>query len=134
MAFWLVKSDPEEYSFYDLVRDKKTVWTGVRNFQARNNLSLMQKGDIVVMYHSNSDKAVVGECSVSKTAFTDPTATEGQWVAVELKATSTYNNAVTLNTMKSNSILQSMPLVTHTRLSVMPITQEHYNELLRLAQ
>ncbi|MES2308732.1 MAG: EVE domain-containing protein, partial [Verrucomicrobiota bacterium] len=85
MNYWLVKSEPEAYSFSDLMKEGKTNWTGVRNFQARNHLRGMKKGDFVFVYHSVSEKAIVGIAQVSKEAFTDPTATEGDWSCVEIK-------------------------------------------------
>ena len=85
MNYWLVKQEPTAYSWDDFVKDGKTAWTGVRNFQARNNLRSMKAGDRVLFYHSVTDKAIIGEAEVVRESFTDPTATEGNWIAVELK-------------------------------------------------
>ncbi len=133
MAYWLVKSDPETYGFDDLIRDKKTDWTGVRNYAARIHLNSMAKGDAVLVYHSNSDKAVVGSCVVSKAAFPDETATEGQWVAVELKSPKYLKKAVTLADMKLRPELQNIGLIKIGRLSVMPLSPEEYSLIMHMA-
>ncbi|MFM8437343.1 MAG: EVE domain-containing protein [Candidatus Kapaibacterium sp.] len=132
MAYWLIKSDPEEYSFHDLLRDKKTAWTGVRNFAARNNLRAMSKGDSVLVYHSNSDKAVMGLCSVAKTAYADPTATDGDWSAIDIRAESSLPSPVTLAAMKKTPALANIGLITIGRLSVMPLTDKEYETILAM--
>jgi predicted RNA-binding protein with PUA-like domain len=129
MNFWLVKSEPNEYAWADLVKDKKTVWTGVRNFAARNHLRAMAKGDPVLFYHSVEEKQVVGLAQVSKTAFPDPTATEGDWSAVELKPLKALPKPVTLAWMKTIPALANIPLIRIGRLSVMPLTPEEYQIL-----
>ncbi len=132
MAYWLIKSDPEEYSFHDLLRDKKTAWTGVRNFAARNNLRAMSKGDSVLVYHSNSDKAVMGICTIAKTAYPDPTATDGDWSAVDVRADSLLPTPVTLAAMKKTPALANIGLITIGRLSVMPLTDKEYETIVTM--
>jgi predicted RNA-binding protein with PUA-like domain len=122
---WLVKSEPEAYSFAQFVREKKTNWTGVRNFAARNFLRAMAKGDEVFFYHSMTDKAVVGLATVSGTAFPDPTVEpgeKGEWSCVELKAGRPLPKPVTLAQIKSTPALGKMALLRQSRLSVSPVT------------
>jgi predicted RNA-binding protein with PUA-like domain len=126
MAYWLVKSDPEGYSYFDLLRDKKTEWTGVRNYAARIHLNAMQRGDDVLVYHSNTDKAVMGNASVSKSAFPDLTTEDDGWVAVELKAGKSFRTPVTLDAMKKEPRLANIGLIKIGRLSVMPLTEVEY--------
>lgn len=123
--YWLVKQEPESYSWETFVKDGKTAWTGIRNYQARNNLRAMKKGDVVFYYHSVSEKQIVGMATVSKEHYADPTAQEGDWSCVELKAGRTLKSPVTLEQMKADKALQDMPLLRHTRLSAMPITAAH---------
>ena len=135
MNHWLVKSEPESYSFAQLQKDKTTAWTGVRNFQARNNLKAMAKGDEVFVYHSVSDKAVVGLASVLKTAYPDPTVEpdeKGEWVCVELKAGRALPKPVTLEAVKAHPFLKEMQLVRLSRISVVPVTAKEAAELRRL--
>jgi predicted RNA-binding protein with PUA-like domain len=122
---WLVKSEPESYSFAHLRADKKTAWTGIRNFQARNNLRAMARGNEVFFYHSVSDKAVVGLATVVKTAYADPTVEageKGEWSCVDLKAGPAFKAPVTLETIKQHKLLKEMLLVRHSRISVVPVT------------
>jgi predicted RNA-binding protein with PUA-like domain len=122
---WLVKSEPEAYSFAQFVKDRKTNWTGVRNFAARNNLRAMAKGDEVFFYHSMTDKAVVGLATVAKTAFGDPTVEPGEkgaWSCVELRAGAALKQPVTLAQIKTIPALQKMELLRQSRLSVVPVT------------
>lgn len=124
MNHWLVKSEPESYSFAQFVRDKKTNWTGVRNYAARNFLKAMAKGDEVFVYHSMTDKAVVGLATVSKTAFADPTVEadeKGDWVCVELRAGKALPRPVTLAQIKSEPGLRKMEMLRQSRLSVIPV-------------
>ena len=130
--FWLVKQEPSAYSWSDFVADKKTSWTGVRNFTARNNLRAMQKGDDVFFYHSVTDKAVVGLATVARTAYPDPTAKEGDWSAVELIAGYPLDRPVTLDEIKRNARLQDMALLRYSRLSVQPVSAAEFKEIVRL--
>jgi predicted RNA-binding protein with PUA-like domain len=133
MNYWLVKQEPEAYSFDDLVKDGTTDWTGVRNFQARNNLKAMKKGDKVLFYHSVSEKSVVGITEVSKESYPDPTDSEGKWIAVEIKAAKKLKNPVTLEQIKANGALNNIALVRQSRLSVLPLTKDEYEEILSMA-
>jgi predicted RNA-binding protein with PUA-like domain len=130
--FWLVKSEPEAYSWDQLVKDGATSWTGVRNFQARNNLRAMKKGDAVFFYHSVSDKKVVGIATVAKEAYADTTAEEGDWSAVDLKPLKVLKQPVGLDQMKADATLKEMKLIRQSRLSVTPVTEEQAERLLRL--
>lgn len=134
MKYWLVKQEPESYSFADFQKEGKTDWTGVRNFTARNNLKEMSVGDKVFYYHSGGEKAVVGLAKVTKTAFEDPTADEGAWVAVELEAGKPLKNPVTLAAIKANKKLSEMKLVKLSRLSVSPVTKEEFDEILEMSK
>jgi predicted RNA-binding protein with PUA-like domain len=133
MNYWLVKSEPEAYSWAQLVKDGKTAWTGVRNFAARNNLRAMKKGDSVFFYHSVSDKQVVGLARVAKEFYPDPTATEGNWSCVDLEPVRPLKNRVTLEALKADAVLKEMPLVKQSRLSVSPLTPAQAERLLKLA-
>jgi predicted RNA-binding protein with PUA-like domain len=132
--YWLVKQEPTAYSWDDFVKDGKTAWTGVRNFQARNNLRSMKAGDRVLFYHSVTDKAVIGEAAVVREAFTDPTATEGNWIAVELKPIKTLRRRVSLEEIKADKKLSQLALVRSPRLSVMPVTADEYRAILALSK
>ncbi|HVW19809.1 MAG TPA: EVE domain-containing protein [Opitutaceae bacterium] len=130
--YWLVKQEPESYSWGDFTRDKRTDWTGVRNYQARNNLQGMQAGDAVLFYASGEPKAVIGIAEVSRAAFPDPTADEPGWVAVELKAVRPLARAVTLAEIKADPALRNFLLVRHSRLSVMPATKAEFERIVQL--
>ena len=132
MNYWLVKQEPDSYSFADFTKEKKTDWTGVRNYTARNNLKAMKKGDKVFYYHSGEGKEVVGLATVSKTYFPDPTASDGDWVAVELQAGKAIKSPVTLAAIKANPKLKDIALVRLSRLSVVPLTEDEFNEILRM--
>src|SRR5882762_1201667 len=127
--YWLVKQEPEAYSWDDLVRERGTEWTGVRNFQARNNLRQMKVGDRVLFYHSGEQKAVVGIAQVAKAAYPDPTADEAQWVAVNIKPLKPLGAPVPLTTIKTEPKLANMLLVRQSRLSVMPVTKEEFETI-----
>ena len=128
-GYWLVKQEPEGYSWDDLVRDRGTEWTGVRNFQARNNLRQMKAGDRVLFYHSGEQKAVVGIAQVAKAAYPDPSADEAQWVAVDIKPVKPLGAPVPLTTIKTEPKLANMLLVRQSRLSVMPVTKEEFETI-----
>lgn len=133
MSYWLVKSDPETYSWHDLVKDKKTSWDGVRNFQARNALKQMKKGDRVFVYESQGPKLIVGIAEVAREAYPDPTAKEGDWVCVDLKTFKALKKPVSLAEIKENRVLKKMPLVTHSRLSVMPVARKEWETILDMS-
>jgi predicted RNA-binding protein with PUA-like domain len=130
---WLVKQEPEDYAWEAFVKDGKTSWDGVRNYQARNNLKAMAKGDKVLFYASGGPKEVVGITEVVKTAYPDPTADEPGWVSVCLKPVSTLKKPVTLVQIKADSLLKEMVLAKNSRLSVSPVTQAQYDRILELA-
>ncbi|HWL16044.1 MAG TPA: EVE domain-containing protein [Opitutus sp.] len=131
--YWLVKSEPDAYAWNDLVRDRRTDWTGVRNYQARIHLNAMRRGDRVLFYESVTTKAVVGIAEVTKTAFPDTTAEEPGWVAVELKAVAPLARPVTLPEIKADRALADIALLRQSRLSVMPLTAAAFNRIVQLA-
>jgi len=130
---WLVKQEPEDYSWDDLVRDKKTAWTGVRNFQARNSLRNMKIGDAVLFYHSGKDKSVVGIAEVAKAAYRDPTADDDSWIAVDIKPVKPLAKPVSLVDIRANAKLRDLLLVRQSRLSVMPVTKEEFETIVTMA-
>lgn len=135
MNYWLLKSDPETYSFDDLIRDKKTIWDGVRNYQARNNLALMKKGDIALVYHSQEGaKEVVGIAEISRESFPDPSSDDNKWLAIEIKAKKKFKKFVTLTEIKKSITLKDISLIKQSRLSVMPLTEAEYVYILKLGE
>jgi predicted RNA-binding protein with PUA-like domain len=132
---WLVKTEPEAYSFAQLRKDGTTAWTGIRNYAARINLRAMAKGDEVFVYHSVTEKAVVGMATVLRTAYPDPTAGPGEkadWVCVDLKAGKAFPRAVSLEEIKAHRTLKDLLLVRQSRLSVAPVGEKEAAELRRL--
>ena len=129
MQYWLLKSDPEAYSWENLEKDKTTVWDGIRNFQARNNLKLMKVGDIALFYHSNQGTDIVGQVVITKEAYNDPSTDDIRWFVIEIGIDRKYKRSITLAEMKKNPILQNIGLIKQSRLSVMPISPEEYNEI-----
>lgn len=134
MNYWLVKQEPESYSFDAFQKEGKTDWTGVRNYTARNNLKAMKTGDKVFYYHSGDERAVVGLAKVTKTAFRDPTADDEAWVAVELEAGKKVKNPVTLTAIKANPKLAGIALIRLSRLSVVPITKDEFDEIIEMSK
>lgn len=126
MKYWLVKSEPEVYSWEQFVKDKRTFWDGVRNYQARNNMQAMEKGDQVIFYHSSDVKAAVGIAEVVKTAYPDPTTDEPAWVVVDLKPVRPLTTPVTLAQIKAMPGMNNVALVRQARLSVLPLTPQEY--------
>ena len=133
MAYWLIKSEPFKYSWEQFVKDKKTVWDGVRNYSARLNLNAMKKGDEAFFYHSNKGVEIVGIATISKTAFQDPTTQDERWVAVEVTAGKPLKRPVSLKEIKENKNLENMDLVRLGRLSVQKVTEEEWTEILKMA-
>ena len=131
MNFWLLKTEPETFSWGDLVRDKKAVWDGVRNFQARKNLKEMKKGDQAFIYHTGDEKAVVGISTVTKEAYPEPK--DPDWVAVDLAPDKPLKKPVTLARVKQDKSFQKMVLVRAARLSVQPVSKEEYERILELS-
>ena len=126
---WLVKQEPDSYPFEAFLKDKKTSWDGVRNYQARNNLKGMSKGDPVLFYASGEMKAVVGLAEVSKAAYDDPTAEEEGWVSVELKAVIALKTPVTLKALKADPFFKDIGLIRNSRLSVIGISHAHFDRI-----
>ena len=134
LSYWLVKQEPEAYSWDDFVKDGGTSWTGVRNFQARNNLRGMKKGDLVFYYHSVSGKQVVGVAQVAREHYPDPTAEEGDWSVVDLKPVKPFKRSVTLEAIKADAVLRELPLVKNSRLSVSPVAAKQAKRLFELGE
>ena len=133
-SFWLVKQEPSSYSWSDFLADGETSWTGVRNFSARNNLRKMRLGDEVLFYHSGDEKGVVGIAKVTRIAYPDPTAKEGDWSTVDIAAVKPLARAVTLREIKGNSRLKGIPLIRQSRLSVMPLAEPEFREIVNMAE
>jgi predicted RNA-binding protein with PUA-like domain len=134
MNYWLVKSEPFKYSWDDFVKEGKSVWDGVRNYQARNNLKEMKKGDWVFFYHSNEGMEVIGLAEVKKEFFQDPTTEDPRWVVVEIVPIKKFNKTVTLKMMKSDDRLTNLALIKQSRLSVTPVGKQEFDIILSLAE
>ncbi len=132
MNYWLVKSEPFKYSWDKFNIDGRTFWDGVRNYQARNNLREMQLGDLVLFYHSNEGKAVVGIARVVKESYQDPTTDDTNWLVVDLEPVESLKNPVTLEVIKADSRLQNIGLVKQGRLSVMGMKVEEFDRIVEL--
>ena len=133
MNHFLVKSEPHAYSWEQFLKDKRTFWDGVRNYQARNNLKEMKVGDLVLFYHSNVGKEVVGVARVIKEYYQDPTTDDDRWVAVDLEPVETLKKPVTLAQVKADEYLQDISLVRQGRLSVMPLKAEEFDRILEMS-
>ncbi len=133
MKYWLVKSEPSVYSWEQFIADGRTLWDGVRNYQARNNLKAMAIGDIVLYYHSNEGLAIVGNAKVVREAYPDPTIDDERWVAIDLVPLSAFPVPVTLSKIKQEPTLQSMALLKQGRLSVVPVTPQEYDCIMSLS-
>jgi predicted RNA-binding protein with PUA-like domain len=131
MNYWLLKTEPETYSWGDLARDKKGVWDGVRNFQARKNLSHMAKGDIALIYHTGEEKAIVGIATVTRGPYPEPK--DPAWVAVDLAPSKALKKPVPLAVIKKDKSLQKMVLVRAARLSVQPVSEAEFEYILELS-
>ncbi len=134
MNYWLIKSEPGTYAWSDLEADKRTLWDGVRNYQARNNLKAMEVGDLCLYYHSVNEKQVVGVARVVKAHYPDPTAKEGDWVVVDVVPELKLKKAVTLQEVKAEERLANMVLVRNSRLSVQPVKKEEYDIILEMSE
>ncbi|WP_159978457.1 MULTISPECIES: EVE domain-containing protein [unclassified Novosphingobium] len=132
-SYWLMKSEPDAYSWNDLVAEGEGTWDGVRNHRAANNLRAMQVGDEVFFYHSNIGKEIVGIAQVSKSGIADPSDPEGKWAAVKVKPVRKLKRTVTLKQVKADPKLTEMELVKFSRLSVAPVTPEEWEYVLSLA-
>lgn len=133
MNYWIVKSEPFKYSWDDFVNEKRAIWDGVRNYQARNNLMAMKLDDLVLFYHSNEGKEVVGLAKISKEHYPDPTTDDPRWVVVELIPVERFSKTVTLEYMKSDERLKEMALIRQSRLSVIPVKPEEFDLIMALA-
>lgn len=134
MNYWLVKSEPGEYSFEDLEHEGRTMWDGVRNYAARNHLRAMKEGDLVLFYHSVKQKEVVGICRVVREAYPDPTAEKGDWSVVDVVPLKRLKRPVSLKEIKAAPELQNIGLVRIGRLSVMPLSKEEFEKILELGE
>ncbi len=132
--YWLLKSEPSTWSWKNQLNTKVDMWDGVRNYQARNNLMKMNKGDMCFFYHSVSEKSIVGIVEVVKSHYPDPTDKKGRFVVVDVKAKNTLKHPVTLEQIKQNNKLLNIPLIKQSRLSVMPITKCEWKEIIRLSK
>jgi predicted RNA-binding protein with PUA-like domain len=132
MAYWLVKSEPESFSWEQQVKAGVEPWTGVRNHTARSNLKAMKNGDRAFFYHSGATKEIVGVVDVVREAYPDPTAQEGPWVCVDMKAVGPMPKPVTLAALKADERFADMPLVRFSRLSVSPVSAEHWKLICQL--
>jgi predicted RNA-binding protein with PUA-like domain len=133
MNYWLIKSEPFKYSFDQLLKDKKTFWEGVRNYQARNNLRAMKKGDLLLFYHSNEGKEVVGIAKVVTEAYQDPTTDDTNWVVVDVAPVKKLKHPVSLETVKNEKRLADIALIKLSRLSVQPVKKEEFDIIMELA-
>jgi predicted RNA-binding protein with PUA-like domain len=132
---WLVKSEPSVYPWSKLVEDGRTIWDGVRNFEARNNLRAMKKGDLLLYYHSNEGKEIVGVARVAKEAYPDPTAEPGEdWSVVDVEPVKALSRPIGLAELKAHPKLSKMQLVKRSRISVTPLAEEELREVLRLTR
>ena len=134
MNFWLVKQEPSKYSWEQFVKDKKTYWDGVRNYQARNNLKAMVKDDYVYFYHSVTGKQIMGIARVEKEFYPDPTIDDARWVVVDLKVEQPLVEQVTLDDIKRHPRLKNIALIKQSRLSVIPLSYEEFKIILKLAK
>ncbi len=132
MNYWLVKSEPFKYSFEQLLKDKSTMWEGVRNYAARNNLRAMKKNDRVLFYHSNEGKEVVGIAKVAKEHYQDPTTEDTNWVVVDLAPVEKLKKPVTLEEIKAELSLKDIQLVRLGRLSVAALTEQEYHKIIAM--
>jgi predicted RNA-binding protein with PUA-like domain len=133
VKYWLIKSEPFKYSWSQFEADTRTFWDGVRNYQARNNLRDMEEGDLCLFYHSNEGKEVVGVAQVVKSAYPDPTSEEQQWLVVDVVPMLKLKNPVSLSLIKSDPRLSDIGLIKQPRLSVIAISEGHFNTIIELA-
>jgi predicted RNA-binding protein with PUA-like domain len=133
MHYWLVKTEPEEFSWEDHVREGVSMWNGVRNYAARNHMREMSVGDQVLVYYSGKDRAIIGLSEVARAHYPDPTATEGDWSVVDLRPLRRFSQTVTLEMIKTIPALAQMALLRISRLSVQPVAVEEMDTLMRLA-
>jgi len=133
-SFWIVKQEPSKYSWKQFEKDGSTYWDGVRNYQARNNLKAMNKGDLVLFYHSVIGKEIVGIAKVIRQSYPDPTTDDDRWVVVDLKSIKPFKVPVSLDEIKGHKELTEIALIKQSRLSVMPVTKKEFQVLLKLGK
>ena len=133
-SFWIIKQEPSQYSWKQFEKDRETYWDGVRNYQARNNLKNMKKGDNLLFYHSVVGKEIVGIAEVTREAYPDPTTDDERWVVVDLKPIKPFKVPVTLEEIKTHKELSEIALIKQARLSVMPITKKEFQILLKMGK
>ena len=133
-SFWIIKQEPSQYNWKQFEKDRETYWDGVRNYQARNNLKKMKKGDNLLFYHSVIGKEIVGIAEVTREAYPDPTTDDERWVVVDLKPIKPFKVPVTLEEIKAHKELSEIALIKQARLSVMPITKKEFQVLLNLGK
>ena len=133
-SYWLVKSEPNKYSWDDLVRDGSTYWDGVRNYMARNNLQAMEKGDLALYYHSNEGKEIVGVARVTRESYPDPTSDDERWVVVDVEPVKPFVEPVTLARIREDPELAEIAMLRYNRLSVVPITRPEFRRILKLGR
>jgi|TARA_B100001029_G_scaffold179345_1_gene188512 predicted RNA-binding protein with PUA-like domain len=131
MKYWIAKSEPYKYSWENMLKDKITYWDGVRNYQARNNLKAMKKGDQVFFYHSNEGKEIVGVTEVLREHYQDPTTDDDRWVVVDLKVKKSLKRSISLAEIKKDPILSKMSLIKQSRLSVLEIEKKHFDRIIK---
>ena len=134
-SYWLFKTEPETYSFQQLIKDKKTHWNGVRNFQARNNLRAAKEGDLVIIYHSGDERAAVGVAEVVREAYPDLDPKKpGDWVQIDIVPVSAFKMPIPLAQIKADARFKEVQLIKQSRLSVMPLQKEHFDLLRKLGE
>jgi predicted RNA-binding protein with PUA-like domain len=134
MNYWLLKSEPYEFSYQDLEKKGRAMWDGVRNYEARNNLRKMKEGDLALFYHSKKGLEIVGVCEVVREAYPDPTAEKGDWSVVDVKPVKAFTEPVSLKEIKEEPGLENMALVKRSRLSISPVTEEEFEVLLEMGK
>lgn len=134
MNYWIIKSEPDVYSYDDLVKQKKGCWDGVRSFQARNNLKAMSVGDLALFYHSNIGKEVVGIAKIVKEAYQDPTTEDPNWVAVDVAPERKLTRPVSLHELKADPAMQHIGLIRLSRLSVIPLEEADFEYILQKSE
>ena len=133
MKYWLLKSEPDAWSWDSQVKEGASMWDGVRNYQARNNLKEMKKNDLCFFYHSVTERSIIGIVKVVKEYYSDPTDKTGRFVVVDVKATKKLQNPVSLDQIKKNNKLKDIALVKQSRLSVMPLTKKEWDEIINMS-
>ncbi|QHI95224.1 EVE domain-containing protein [Aristophania vespae] len=132
--YWLIKSEPSSFSWEEQVKNNIEPWTGVRNYQARNNLSSMKKGDLALFYHSVTEKSIVGVVEVVREAYPDPTSDDERWVCVDVQARGAFNEPISLAQIKADECLSELALLKQSRLSVAPVAKKDFDYLTKLGK